>query len=587
MRADGSRLSMAGGRGRMPFWAWAVLLLITLIALWPGQTTIPVMDRDEARYAQASRQMLETGDFVDIRFQDTPRLVKPAGIYWLQAASAAVAGGADAPIWAYRLPSLLGAVAAVVVTAWLATRMAGPQVGLAAGLLLAVSLVVSVEARTAKTDAALLAAVTIAQAALYLISERNDQSRSRFFGAPLVFWAASGVSLMIKGPIGSLVSATTILALVAWRRDWRWLRHLRVGPGLLVVLAVVAPWVIAITLRTDGGFLHESIGHALLGKVARADDAHGAPPGYHTLLFFVTFWPGAVFAGLAGYYAWLRRRERAVQFLVAWIVPTWVLFEAVVTKLPHYTLPVFPGIAILAALALRDAAMLLQNRVARRLHQAAMIVFVVIGLALGLVAPAASLILDEGLAPPSIVAGLLGLIAVIAGIWAARAADTRSLLALAGSVALFYAVTFYSAIPALHALWPSNHIGAMVNSLHGCDEVAVATAGYREPSNVFVLGTDTVLGDGAQAAQFLLDHRDCGIVAVDQAEKGEFLQQLQQAGVTERSLGAIDGINYSKGDPLKLELFVTQSSPLQRVGAAPPSASGATSVPTAGAPAPG
>src|SRR5205823_12955817 len=70
----------------------------------------------EARFAQATRQMLETGDFLQIRFQDEARNKKPAGIYWLQAAavSAFSTPGATA-IWPYRLPSLLGGIAAVLL----------------------------------------------------------------------------------------------------------------------------------------------------------------------------------------------------------------------------------------------------------------------------------------------------------------------------------------------------------------------------------------------------------------------------------------------------------------------------------------
>lgn len=563
MGANGGWPFSAGEGSRIPPWAWAVLVVVALMALWPGQMTIPVMDRDEARYAQAARQMLESGDFVDIRFQDTPRLVKPAGIYWLQAGSATLAGGSDAPIWAYRLPSLAGAVAAVIATAWLGTRMAGASVGIAAGLLLAISLVLSVEARTAKTDAVLLAAVTVAQAALFVVSQRVPSTRSGFLGAPLVFWAATGVGLMIKGPIGALVSATTILALSAWRRDLGWLRHLRVGWGIMVLLAIAAPWVIAITLRTDGGFLQESIGHALLGKVARGDDSHGAPPGYHTLLFFVTFWPGALFAGLAVVYAWTARRTPVVQFLVAWIVPTWIVFEAVVTKLPHYTLPVFPAVAILAAMALRDAPVLLQRPAARRLHWLAMALFVVVGGALALTPPTASVILEERLSVLPVIAGVFGAVAVVAGLFAAMAPGGRSLLPLAAATAAFYGVTFHAAIPALDPLWPSARIGAIVGTLKGCDDIPLATAGYREPSNVFVLGTDTVLGNGDQAADLLLAEPACAVVAVERSEMERFRRRMEQAGANWRSLGQIDGINYSKGDPLALELLVSQASRLQ------------------------
>ena len=87
----------------------------------------------------------------------------------------------------------------------------------------------------------------------------------------------------------------------------------------------------------------------MLAKVTSGQEAHGAPPGYYLLLFWVTFWPGSVLAGLAAPAVWQARREPGAQFLLAWLVPSWIVFEAVITKLPHYVLPLYPAIAILIA----------------------------------------------------------------------------------------------------------------------------------------------------------------------------------------------------------------------------------------------
>src|SRR5947208_9358330 len=96
---------------------YALLIGFCLFLYLPGISTIPPLDRDEARFAQASRQMLETGDFLRIRFQEEARNKKPAGIYWLQAASVSLfSNAASKEIWPYRVPSLLGAMAAVLVT---------------------------------------------------------------------------------------------------------------------------------------------------------------------------------------------------------------------------------------------------------------------------------------------------------------------------------------------------------------------------------------------------------------------------------------------------------------------------------------
>src|SRR5438093_13692153 len=96
-----------------------VLLVVALLGFLPGFFSIPPIDRDEARFAQATKQMVEIGDYVDIRFQDEVRYKKPVGIYWLQAgfvnAASAIAGPeAHRKIWIYRLPSLIGAVGSVL-----------------------------------------------------------------------------------------------------------------------------------------------------------------------------------------------------------------------------------------------------------------------------------------------------------------------------------------------------------------------------------------------------------------------------------------------------------------------------------------
>src|SRR5215472_1761368 len=126
--------------------AW--LALVCLVAFLPGFFTIPPVDRDEARFAQATKQMLEGGGFVDIRFQDEVRYKKPIGIYWLQAAAVKVgeaAGVSRAPyrIWLYRLPSLFGAIGAVLATYWAALAFVSRRASLLAGLMMAGSLLLN------------------------------------------------------------------------------------------------------------------------------------------------------------------------------------------------------------------------------------------------------------------------------------------------------------------------------------------------------------------------------------------------------------------------------------------------------------
>src|SRR3954452_21652920 len=115
----------------------ALAAFVAFLAGLPGLIAVPPLDRDEARFAQATAQMLESRDFVVIRYQDEPRFKKPVGIHWLQAASVSLFSSPEArDIWAYRIPSLLGAMLAAAACAWGAAAFFGSETGLIAGALL-------------------------------------------------------------------------------------------------------------------------------------------------------------------------------------------------------------------------------------------------------------------------------------------------------------------------------------------------------------------------------------------------------------------------------------------------------------------
>src|SRR6202167_3090412 len=160
------------------------LILCGLLLFLPGFFNVPPVDRDEARFAQATKQMVESGDFVDIRFQDDVRYKKPVGIYWMQAAAVETATALGLPraqlrIWLYRVPSLIGALGAVLLTYWTALAFVTRRGAALAGLIMASSVLLNVEARLAKTDAMLLLTVVAAMGALaraYLSWQRGGDT---------------------------------------------------------------------------------------------------------------------------------------------------------------------------------------------------------------------------------------------------------------------------------------------------------------------------------------------------------------------------------------------------------------------------
>src|SRR5258706_12374184 len=264
------------------------LLLCGLVLFLPGFFNIPAIDRDEPRFAQATKQMVETGDFVVIRCQDDVRYKKPVGIYWLQAASVEAASALGLPraqlrIWLYRVPSLIGAIGAVLLTYWAALAFVTRRGAIFAGLILCSSVLLGVEARLAKTDAMLLLTVVAAMGALarvYLSWQRGEDPAHPPWSWPAIFWTALAGGILLKGPLILMFVVLTVAALAISDRSASWLWRLRPVWGLMWLLVLVLPWFVAIFWRAGGAFFTGSIGGGMLGKLA-AQESHGAPPGVY------------------------------------------------------------------------------------------------------------------------------------------------------------------------------------------------------------------------------------------------------------------------------------------------------------------
>jgi 4-amino-4-deoxy-L-arabinose transferase-like glycosyltransferase len=546
----------AGWLVRSPF-AYAVILLYGLALTLPGLRTLPAVDRDEARFAQSSRQMLESGDYFDIRLQDEARLKKPVGIYWLQAAATAIAGGEDPanPIWTYRLPSLLGALGAMLMTLAIGRRWFGTEAGFIAAALLGASLLLGFEARQAKTDAVLLLTILVAI---------NGLAEAWMPGAAapalprrdwIPFWVAIGIGILIKGPVIVMVVALTAIVLAVFDRRIGWLNRLRPWPGALVAAAIALPWLIAITIASHGAFLSQSLGGDMAAKLAGGQESHGAPPGAYLAMLPVTFWPGSLFALLALPWVWRNRRDRAVVFALAWIVPSWIVFEAIPTKLPHYVLPLYPAIALLAGAWLARPEMATSAGWRRRASLGVIILWAVVGVALGGAVIAAAPLGDGRLSIRGIAAALAIWMTSAGGAWALwRGRRLRALaITLAGAVAA-WGLVFGAALPALDAPWIAPRLKDALFEKLPAGHGPILIAGYSEPSAVIALGTSTRFGGGADAAMLLA--ADPGAIAVvgrDQAEA--FNAGLAESHTSVESLGSVSGFNYAKGKRVVLTLW--------------------------------
>lgn len=532
----------------------ALAAAIAFVAGLPGLVAVPPLDRDESRFAQATAQMLETRDFVVIRFQDQPRFKKPVGIHWLQALSVSLFSNAEArEIWAYRIPSLLGAMLAAAACAWGAKAFFGDVRGLMAGAMLGATLMLSTEALIAKTDAVLAGCTTLALAALGRLYAAANGGPGVGKRAWLFFWAPLAVGVLDKGPITPMVAGLTILALIAWDRGRAgWLRRLNAYWGLVLVAAIVGPWAGAVTVATDGAFWSSALTGDLAPKLAGGQETHGAPPGYHTLLAPLLLFPMTLMLPAAAVVAWRRWREPGVRFALAWLIPAWIVFEATPTKLVHYTLPTYGAIAWLAAAALAEPI-----GVRARWIGAALSALFGLLLAAGCV----YLVRAYGDASDLPQAGASALLLAAAGLTGAwlllRQAPTPAVAAAVGLGVAGHGALAAGLAPRLLPLWLSQRVERALEKAQllpeqGIADAPVAVAGYAEPSLVFAIGTETELGDAQEAAEAISEHRPAVVEARTQPA---FQGALDKAGLKAHLVATVRGLDYSDGKKMVLRVY--------------------------------
>jgi 4-amino-4-deoxy-L-arabinose transferase-like glycosyltransferase len=581
--------------------------LVALVAGLPGVFAMPPLDRDESRFAQATAQMLETDDLVVIKFQDQPRFKKPVGIHWLQAASVtAFSAPEDRGIWAYRIPSLLGAMLAAAACAWGASVLFTPKTGLLAGAILGATILLSTEAFIAKTDAALCGFTTLAMAAVARIYAAHLAGEKVNRWTKLAFWVGLAMSLLIKGPVGLMVVMLSVAALWIWDRKAPWLKDLGWGWGLILLAAIVLPWATMITVATDGAFWSTAVAGDLAPKLAGGQESHGAPFGSYALLAFLLVFPATLLLPAAVALGWTGRHEPApplpitwkgpswlfiafpleaertdgdghplprrrqvpgwivaifrswrganapgLKFAVCWLVPTWLVFEILPTKLVHYTLPAVPALAMLMAASLRAPLGKISRVIGAVLSALAGVLFA------GLVGYLYTAHGDPSDLPVTILTALLFLAAGVVGAVLVMRKTAATALVAAGAIGIAaHAALVGILVPRLEPLMLAPRLAKALEQADLAPRAGaagpVAVTGYSEPSMIFLLGTTTELTDPAGAAQAVAEGRPA---VVEGRQDKAFQAALAAAGQTARPAGVVEGFDYSDGDKERLTLY--------------------------------
>jgi 4-amino-4-deoxy-L-arabinose transferase-like glycosyltransferase len=526
--------------------------LVALIAGLPGLFAMPPLDRDESRFAQATSQMLETGDYVVIKFQDQPRFKKPVGIHWMQALSVTVVSDAEArQIWAYRIPSLLGAMLAAAACAWGAAALFDDRTGLFAGAILGATFLLSSEAFIAKTDAALCGTTTLAMAALARIYMAQRQAVAVSKWTKLAFWLGLSLAALIKGPVGLLVALFALLALAIWDRKAAWMKDLGWTWGLILFAAITLPWAMMITVATDGGFWGAAVGADLAPKLAGGQEGHSGPFGYHTLLAPLLSFPATLLLPAALVVGWSQRSEPGVRFAVCWLLPTWLMFELLPTKLVHYELPAYGALAMLMAAAVREP-------VGQRARWIGGVLSVLMGAVLAAVAifGQAAFGTRGDLMWALLAAGLAFGAGLVGAVLLLRRQSVRALV-FAGALGVGAHIALTAGlIPRLEPLFLSKDLARALDLARLSPRAGapgpVAVTGYAEPSLIFQLGTTTALTDAAGAAQAVAEGRTA---IVEAREEKPFQAALAKLGLTARPAATVEGLNYSDGDDERLTIY--------------------------------
>ena len=324
--------------------ARAAGLWLLVAVLWFGTLGIrPLYKADESRYAEISREMVASGDWLTPRLNDFKYFEKPPLQYWTTAAFFEVFGERD---WVARLWSALLGFAGIVVTFRVGNRLFGAPVGAYAAAVLASSplYIVLGQVNTLDMGVSFFLAAAMFAAAL---------------ARPFWFWVACALAVLSKGLIGIVLPGAALALYILVRRDWALIRRLRPVAGGMLFLAITAPWFIAVSAANQE-FAHFFFVQEHFQRFTTQMHQRVHPWWYFVPVLAAGMAPWLLPLGASAWRA-LRSRTDAELMLWCWALVVFVFFSASGSKLPPYILPIFPALALLAARSLTSGVLRVQS----------------------------------------------------------------------------------------------------------------------------------------------------------------------------------------------------------------------------------
>lgn len=334
---------------RRTFAHLALLVLLGGITLASGAGTLPLMDRDEPRFARATIEMMRRGDWIVPHFNGEYRFDKPPLTYWLMSLAYRVFGFTE---FGARAASILASLATAIALYAMGRRWFSPSAGLLAGFGWLTALQVLLHGRGAVADPALVLCVTLAQWAVFELLGETEPAHPE--GWRWTLWLSLAFGFLAKGPIALAVPLLGAIVFRLFRRTPLPWRRLGALWGVPVLLLVVGAWGIPALWLTRGAFWSGGMEKHVIDRGVRAWNSRlFVPLLYYPLTFFFSLFPWSAFAGRMVARVRAQRDARAA-FLASWFLAPMLIFSFYATQLPHYTLPGFPAAVLLTSWALTD-----------------------------------------------------------------------------------------------------------------------------------------------------------------------------------------------------------------------------------------
>jgi len=332
-----------------------LLAVLAFVALAVGIDNMgrPLANPDEGRYSEISREMAQSGDWVTPRLNGLKYFEKPPLQYWASALSFRLFGEND---YSARLYIALAGFATIVLVGWLARRLWDGNTAFASMLALACSPYFMALGGIVTLDMGLTLWMTATLFAFLAAEQARDRPKAQRAWM-LCAWAAMALAVLSKGLVGIIFAGAAVFFAIVLRRDIKVLDRLHLIPGLVVFLAIAAPWFVAVSMANEEFaqffFIHEHFARFLTRAHRRVE------PGWYFIPFFVLgFLPWMFALPPAIVRAWREEAGKDFQPLrvsMLWSASVFVFFSASGSKLPTYVLPAFPPLAIVLGRYLANA----------------------------------------------------------------------------------------------------------------------------------------------------------------------------------------------------------------------------------------